>query len=216
MRPSPLYRYISLFQKGCFKWKTRSKCNVRIALYGETAWFVGVDVCRALGYDRPDLAIKRHVAKVDKAYALVATFQSMNAANETAPTLHRQSVDREEHETKTPLAIEGVRRKMLIINESGLYSLVLSANTPEAQKFKHWVTSEVLPAIRKTGSYSLLETPGQDLPVVEQSPDQFQISLEPLALADKLLEVADKFSDPQLRDKVLIHVINNLCGRNIF
>ena len=190
--------------------------NVRIALYGETAWFVGVDVCRALGYNRPDLAIKRHVAKVDKAYALVATFQCMNAANETAPTLHRQSVDREEHETKTPLAIEGVRRKMLIINESGLYSLVLSANTPEAQKFKHWVTSEVLPSIFATGSYSLTES--LDLPRIEPPPSKplDKPALEPLALADKLLEVADKFSDPQLRDKVLVYVANNLCGRNIF
>ena len=52
--------------------------------------------------------------------------------------------------------------------------------------------------------------PAQVQPVVE-SP-----VLEPLALADKLLEVADKFSDPQLRDKVLVHVVNQLCGKNIF
>lgn len=44
-------------------------------------------------------------------------------------------------------------RNMTIINESGLYSLVLSSKMPEAKKFKRWVTSEVLPAIRKTGSY---------------------------------------------------------------
>ena len=42
-----------------------------------------------------------------------------------------------------------------IINESGLYSLILSSKLPTAKKFKHWVTSEVLPSIRKTGSYSL-------------------------------------------------------------
>lgn len=44
---------------------------------------------------------------------------------------------------------------MTIINESGLYSLVLSSKLPDAKKFKRWVTSEVLPAIRKTGSYQI-------------------------------------------------------------
>ena len=42
-----------------------------------------------------------------------------------------------------------------LINESGLYSLILSSKLPSAKKFKRWVTSEVLPAIRKTGSYNL-------------------------------------------------------------
>ena len=47
----------------------------------------------------------------------------------------------------------GQNRSMTIINESGLYSLILSSKMPNAKKFKHWVTSEVLPQIRKTGSY---------------------------------------------------------------
>lgn len=45
------------------------------------------------------------------------------------------------------------QRGTTLINESGLYSLVLSSKLPDAKKFKHWVTSEVLPAIRKTGGY---------------------------------------------------------------
>ena len=48
-----------------------------------------------------------------------------------------------------------------IINESGLYSLILSSKLPTAKEFKRWVTSEVLPAIRKTGSYQLPSTPEQ-------------------------------------------------------
>lgn len=51
----------------------------------------------------------------------------------------------------------GGLQKISIINESGLYSLILSSKLPNARKFKRWVTSEVLPAIRKTGHY---ETPG--------------------------------------------------------
>ncbi len=48
----------------------------------------------------------------------------------------------------------GGKQKMTIINESGLYSLILKSKLPNAKKFKRWVTSEVLPTIRKTGSYS--------------------------------------------------------------
>lgn len=48
----------------------------------------------------------------------------------------------------------GLGRKQLLVNESGLYSLVLRSRRPEAKAFKKWVTSEVLPSIRKTGSYT--------------------------------------------------------------
>lgn len=48
-------------------------------------------------------------------------------------------------------------KETTIINESGLYSLVLSSKLPTAKKFKRWVTSEVIPSIRKTGSYSALD-----------------------------------------------------------
>ena len=51
----------------------------------------------------------------------------------------------------------GGKQNLIIINESGLYSLILSSELPNAKKFKRWVTSEVLPAIRKTGHY---EAPG--------------------------------------------------------
>ena len=47
----------------------------------------------------------------------------------------------------------GGTQQMTIINESGLYALVLSSKLPQARVFKHWVTSEVLPQIRKTGGY---------------------------------------------------------------
>ena len=49
----------------------------------------------------------------------------------------------------------GGTQEMTVINESGLYSLILSSKLPKAKKFKRWVTSEVLPSIRKTGSYSV-------------------------------------------------------------
>lgn len=62
-----------------------------------------------------------------------------------------------------------------IVNESGLYSLILKSNKPEAKKFKKWITSEVIPSIRKTGSYSIESDPAKFLAQAVQ-------------LANKLLE----------------------------
>lgn len=62
----------------------------------------------------------------------------------------------------------GQNREMTIINESGVYSLIFSSRLPDAKKFKRWVTSEVLPSIRKTGTYSIPEPvlPGKPQPEV--------------------------------------------------
>jgi hypothetical protein len=53
------------------------------------------------------------------------------------------------------LSTPGGNQKVIFINESGLYSLILSSKLPQAKAFKRWVTSEVLPSIRKTGRYEL-------------------------------------------------------------
>ena len=59
----------------------------------------------------------------------------------------------EEDKLGSQIATSGQRRKVTLINESGLYSLILSSKLPDAKKFKRWVTSEVLPAIIRTGEY---------------------------------------------------------------
>ena len=56
------------------------------------------------------------------------------------------------------IVVSGQNRKAIVINESGLYALILSSKLPQAKAFKRWVTSEVLPAIRKTGHYELTST----------------------------------------------------------
>ena len=74
----------------------------------------------------------------------------------------RKNVDNEDKLTRL-IDGSGQKRNMTIINESGLYSLVLSSKLPNAKKFKRWVTSEVLPALRKTGQYQVKELSGQEL-----------------------------------------------------
>lgn len=61
-------------------------------------------------------------------------------------------VDEEDKLTER-IVLSGQNREVIVINESGLYSLILSSKLPTAKKFKHWVTAEVLPTIRKTGGY---------------------------------------------------------------
>lgn len=97
--------------------------NIRTLTIDFEPWFVGKDIADALGYERTDNALRRHVDDEDK-------------------LMHQ-------------ISASGQNRNMIIINESGLYSLILSSKLPNAKKFKRWVTSEVLPAIRKTGSYSI-------------------------------------------------------------
>ena len=98
--------------------------NLRGLTIDGEPWFVGKDVAAALGY---------------------GTGKSL--ANAVAK--HVAVEDKGVTEMMTP----GGRQKMTIINESGLYSLILSSKLESAKVFKHWVTAEVLPTIRKTGGY---------------------------------------------------------------
>lgn len=64
----------------------------------------------------------------------------------------RDHVDNEDKLTER-IVLSGQNREVVFINESGLYSLILSSKLPKAKEFKRWVTAEILPAIRKTGGY---------------------------------------------------------------
>ena len=68
------------------------------------------------------------------------------------PKAIKDHVD-EEDKLSERIVMSGQHRQAFLVNESGLYSLILSSKMPNAKKFKHWVTSEVLPAIRKHGAY---------------------------------------------------------------
>ncbi|MDK2788406.1 MAG: hypothetical protein PWP07_1651 [Epulopiscium sp.] len=100
--------------------------SVRTAIIGGQPHFVGKDVAEILGYANTKDAISSHVDEEDKAI-----------------------IQRSENAT-----LEIPNRGLTVINESGLYSLILSSKMPNAKKFKRWVTNEVLPAIRKHGIYA--------------------------------------------------------------
>lgn len=102
--------------------------KIRTLVLNGEPWFVGKDVAMALGYSNARDAISKHVDEEDKQViqkSQIATFD--NVPN----------------------------RGFIFINESGLYALIFGSKLESAKRFKRWVTSEVLPAIRKTGSYNL-------------------------------------------------------------
>lgn len=107
--------------------------QVRTLTLNDEPWFVGKDVAEILGYSNPRDAISKHVDSEDKNSVAIRDGITRGNPNQT------------------------------IINESGLYCLVLSSKLPSAKKFKRWVTSEVLPALRKTGQYQVEELSGSEL-----------------------------------------------------
>ena len=99
--------------------------QIRTMTINGEPWFVGKDVGEILGYSNTRDALSKHVDSEDKTTVAIC---------DTGSNYKSQAV---------------------IINESGLYSLILSSKLPTAKQFKRWVTSEVLPAIRRTGGYGV-------------------------------------------------------------
>lgn len=102
-------------------------------------------------------------------------------------------VDNEDKLT-SQIATVGQNRNMTIINESGLYSLIFSSNLNSAKRFKRWVTSEVLPAIRKTGSYEVPNDPMQALKLM------FEAQSETKKDVDHVKEKVDNLENNQKLD----------------
>lgn len=105
--------------------------NVRTLTIEGEPWFVGKDIAECLGYTNTKKAIRDHIDNEDK-------------------IMGEQNV--------TPSITDSLGRKQYptFINESGVYSLILGSKLESAKKFKRWVTSEVLPSIRKTGTYTVV------------------------------------------------------------
>lgn len=125
--------------------------RVRLVTLGSESWFVATDVATVLEYADPSMMLKL--------------------------------VDEEDKQTVNPQKLGSVKMtetfnsktfKVSLVNESGLYACIFGSTKPQAKKFKKWVTAEVLPAIRKTGTYSVpittpAFTPQSSLDVLAQS-----------------------------------------------
>lgn len=112
------------------------------------------------------------------------------------PKAIRDHVDGEDKLTER-IVLSGQKREVIFINESGLYSLILSSKLPTAKKFKHWVTSEVLPAIRKTGGYIPVNPGMSDMEVLARAVLISQKTIGVLKEENKKLETANEAMKPK-------------------
>lgn len=106
-------------------------------------------------------------------------------------------------------------RGMTIINESGLYSLVLSSKLPTAKKFKHWVTSEVLPTIRKTGSYSVKQKEQAEQDKTREMRAEAMLRNSISKQAKMMMEIAKMSHIKAYQDVMMAKAGNILAGENI-
>ena len=125
----------------------------------QNVWFRGKNVAEILGYSKTRDALSRHVDNEDKKLICCRP----------------QNVDTNNCDLRG--------KYFTFINESGFYSLVLSSKLETAKKFKHWITSEVLPSIRKYGYYKLFESPNNKMFKIENEMD----------LHTKVVELARNF-----------------------
>jgi len=140
--------------------------SVRTAVINDEPFFVGKDVAEVLGYENQNRDIVRHVEEED-----------------------RMMLD---GKTQYQNGIELGQRGGWLINESGLFSLILSSKLPTARRFKRWVTGEVLPAIRKHGVYAvenLLDDPDAIITALQayKAERQKRMALETVVENNKLL-----------------------------
>lgn len=126
-------------------------------------------------------------------------------------------VDEEDKKGGWQITTPSGTQPMTVINESGLYSLVLSSKLPTAKKFKHWVTSDVLPAIRKHGTYSAQQAEPVDLP--RKPVDILRLTVQALdeqnERLDKLEETFEQFKAEEPLSPGEYNYIGKLTGRAV-
>ncbi|MCO4593089.1 Phage antirepressor protein [Streptococcus infantarius subsp. infantarius] len=139
--------------------------DVRTLTIDNEPWFVGKDVADILGYSNSKDALNKHVDLDDKQIIQRSQIATLDIPN----------------------------RGLTIINESGLYSLILSSKLPRAKEFKRWVTSEVLPTIRKHGMFAtdeLLDNPDFAIATLQKLKEERE--------AKKLLEATIEEQKPKV------------------
>lgn len=139
--------------------------EVRTLTIDNEPWFVGKDVADILGYSNSKDALNKHVDLDDKQIIQRSQIATLDIPN----------------------------RGLTIINESGLYSLILSSKLPRAKEFKRWVTSEVLPTIRKHGMFAtdeLLDNPDFAIATLQKLKEERE--------AKKLLEATIEEQKPKV------------------
>ena len=164
------------YMNGLTVFKNEKFGAVRTMEINGEVWFVGKDVAEALGYSDLNKAIVMHVDEEDKLNDKLSLSFNLNLG----------------------------QRGGWIINESGLYSLILSSKLPTAKEFKRWVTSEVLPSIRKTGEYSMKQIGSDYSAHVEAAKLLREIGAEYEGKSKTFKQILDAHATKQLTGEFLL------------
>ena len=118
----------------------------------------------------------------------------------------------EEDRGVSKIATPSGTQEMTVINESGLYSLILSSKLPSAKKFKRWVTSEVLPTIRKSGTYAIANTKVDKLTDMEV---ETKLNNSQTRKANSLMRMHKQCNDPIVKELLFKKAIETLTGKKL-
>ena len=118
----------------------------------------------------------------------------------------------EEDRGVSKIATPSGTQEMTVINESGLYSLILSSKLPSAKKFKRWVTSEVLPTIRKSGTYAITNTKVDKLTDMEV---ETKLNNSQTRKANSLMRMHKQCNDPIVKELLFKKAIETLTGKKL-
>ena len=125
--------------------------DVRVVVIDGETWWVAVDVCSALELTNPS----KVVSGLDEDEKQTVPYVHFDTSPATASDDdYAVSFPQVTHSLTSSYGGRDLGKRMWIINESGLYSLILRSRKPAAKAFKRWVTHDVLPSIRRTGTYS--------------------------------------------------------------
>lgn len=160
--------------------------QVRLVVRDGEPWFVANDICVALGYANSRKAVADHLDDDERMTVTTSDGQNFDS-NQSLDSFDKAST---QIVRSTSGGKRGGARMMTIINESGLYALVLRSRKPEARKFAKWVTREVLPAIRKTGQYQQ--------PAAQGNPEIDYTRISP-AQAQDLREIVKAIVDAKIQ-----------------
>lgn len=126
----------------------------------------------------------------------------------------------EEDKLSTQIEYTGQKRNVTVINESGLYSLILSSKLPNAKKFKRWVTSEVLPTLRKTGSYTKVPTDPRELLMLtikahEQTAQRVDVLKEKVSSLEKstTIDSSQQYTLEKIAKATVIRTLGGIDSR---
>lgn len=175
--------------------------EIRTVILNGTVYFMGKDVASTLGFKDTGKAIRAHVSAADKKFIKPS---DLRVGDSAAPMIPNNGA--------------------YFINESGLYSLVMRSKLPQAQDFQHWLTSEVIPQIMKTGSYTLpevqtaddLDTEGITKAVFEETVSEVREEMNAVFKVEPLMKLLDYTGNQKIRDRLIIKIAEKILGEKLF